>query len=216
MARKIFGPGLVVALILAATLCLNASAETGGHFTTEAERTFWVGVEWEGDRTEFVADGQFIFCNEVTYDGITEGAGKTFTELNMTPYYSKCIMTSDESAATVTDNGCKYIFTIGKEASADNTVHLSCPAGKKLELKTQTCTLSFAPQTVNGVAYTTITEFQKDALTVDVTVKAIEYQRHSGICIFLGTNGTQGEMNGSVMVIGHNRVDSKPAGVKAT
>jgi len=218
MARKttIFSLSLAAALASISVIGLSATAQTGGHFTTEVANTYWVGSEEGTHRTEFNASGEFIFCEVAGYEGFTQGAG-TFTEVKFSPLYDKCITTANEGAVTITENECTYVFTIGAKAHQDNTVHLSCPTGKKLEMHTPNCKLSFPPQTPQGgVAYTAVTANGKNALTVDVTISGIKYERHSGLCVFLGTNGTDGELKGSVTVAGFNLSDGKPASIAAT
>lgn len=80
-----------------------------------------------------VAGGTVVTCTSATLSGAMTEEGKALTA---TPSYSGCTATS--GPATVTMNGCDYLFKAGKEDKAghfaEGTADLACPEGKKTEV----------------------------------------------------------------------------------
>jgi hypothetical protein len=224
---KALGLGLIAALALSAVAVLSASAETGGHFTSEQEHVILVGSEGgaEDHTTQFNApelSSEPIQCTEVSYTGTIQSASKTVTEATIQPTYKKCWLGahSGEPNATVKMNECDYVFTVKKlqVESSDSTVHVVCPEGKKIELVLSSlgCTLTIPAQTpAGGVVYKTKGTGQTHELTVEVTVTGITYEAHSGFCIFVATHHTDGKLTGSVTVKGTNTAGEQ-VGITAT
>ncbi|HEX9968087.1 MAG TPA: hypothetical protein VGB06_09080 [Solirubrobacterales bacterium] len=210
---------LSLALALAACLVVApaaASAETGGHFTSETAHTAWEGTEVKasGHTTKFAeGSGTPIECGKATYSGTTTTT--TVTEVALAPTYSGCRTSSGTEGDVIYDiNGCSYVLKIGKKASTDNTMQLSCPVGKQLEITHFNCTIKLPPQTFSqGVAYTKITESGKPALTIDFTAQvAVNYEDKA--CIFLGTNHTF-NFTGSIILTGKNTTGGVATGIEA-
>jgi|GEM_PF-640570 len=210
-----------LSLALALVACLvaapgAATAETGGHFTSETAHTTWEGTEVKasGHTTKFLPEsGNSLECGKVTYSGTTTTT--TVTEVALTPSYSGCKTSSGaEGEVTYDGNGCSYIFKIGKKATTDNTTQLSCPGTSKIEITHPNCTVKLPPQTFSqGVAYTKITENGKPALTFDLTAQlAVQYE--GGICIFLGTSHIF-NLTGSMVVKGKTTAGTA-TGIEAT
>jgi len=212
-----------VGLALALAACVIAAApgaamaETGGHFTSETAHTAWEGTEVKasGHTTKLTEGSNTPYeCGKATYSGTTTTT--TVTEVALTPTYSGCRTSSGtEGEVTYHVNGCSYVFKIGKKAIADNTMQLSCPVGKQLEITHPNCTIKVPPQTFSqGVAYTKITEGGKAALTLDLTAQAtVNYE--GGICIFLGTTHTF-NLTGSIILTGKNTTGGAATGIEAT
>jgi len=211
---------VVVALVVNAASGTSAPGKTGGHFVSEAPfgHTILQASESGEHGTELVAfSGQVRFhCNEAAYDATLTAS--TVISVTFVPTYNGCEFTIGESteSATVSTNGCAYTVTIGEEATEDNTVHLSCPVSKRLELKSAGCELSLSPQTPSGgISYKTIIKNEKHAITSDVTLEEIQIQNHSkGACKGLPTNGT-GSLTGSVSAAGYTQV-MEPVNITAT
>jgi hypothetical protein len=216
MGRKQRAIGLFVSIAacLIAAMPGAATAETGGHFTSEVEHTSLDGSESGSHRTEFKDESSNTYkCDQVSYTGTMNAT--TVTEIQLTPSYSECKTTSDGTAVSIHANGCKYILTIGKNTNGDNTVDLSCPIGKALEITHPTCRITVPAQTLGGgLAYTKVTESGKTALTVDATLAQVTAHYHAGSCIFIGTTH-KFNLTGSFTLVGFN-TQVERVGIKAT
>jgi hypothetical protein len=106
----------------------------------------------------------------------------------------------------VTINSCTYIFTVaaGTVESTEQTAHLVCPAGQKIEIHHPNCTVEIHPQTVTtGLTYTTKTTATGiHEITSDVNV-AFSMTRH-GLCQFVAPTTGTGTIKGSVTVKAFN------------
>ena len=214
--------GLLSVLAVTAFGVMSAVAEDGGHFESEVAHTTIKGTETPATGVHTLhfrrqGTAEEIGCTEASYTGTTTNA--TETGITVTPSWSKCYTTPNGTEFEVHENGCHFIFTIGKSTKIDHTVHLKCPIGKKIEITHPNCNITVGEQTLggeagNGVVYKTVTEEGKHAITLEVTVKNIVSTYHEKICIFLGTNQIS-EMNGSVTVRGFD-TDNKPVHITAT
>lgn len=203
---KALGLGVLAMLAVSGLAAMNAGASGTGHFVSDVDHTIIVGSEGPGTshRLHLTGDlgGAPIGCSVANYHGTT--TTKTVTSLTIAPTYSGC-STTESSAVTVTPNGCTYTFTVTGNSidSTEQDVHLACPPGKAIEIHHPSCTITVeGPQTVqDAVTYTTTTENGKHAITLDVSAK-FTTTYHGNICIFLGTGGHTGELNGSATVKG--------------
>lgn len=206
MKLKVLGMGLLALMATAAFAVMNASATGGGHFVSDTTHTTIVGTESGTHRLHLISIGSEgeIGCEKASYHGTA--VNETEPSISITPTYENCYTTPEGTKFPVTPNGCTYVFTVaaGTTNQTEQTVHLSCPEGKAIEIHHPNCTITVAgPQTVeNAVTYTTVTENGKHALTLHVHAR-FKSQYHGGICVFLGTNH-EGELKGSVTVKGTN------------
>jgi hypothetical protein len=212
---KALSLGLLAALALSAVAVTNAGATRSGHFTSDSttqETTTLIGSESTHNAThriEFSAaglPGNPIYCTHASFHGTVNP--NTTQEIRVKPTYSVCTTTNTNEAVTVDVNGCEFAFTSRTEPG-DATAGLSCPAGKKVQITDPAsgCTLSFGTQKVaNAVTYGTDTAttgvHTKHSITLNATAKNIAYTAHGGLCIFVGTNRTDGSMTGSATVKG--------------
>jgi len=204
---------VIAAAAISAVGVASASAETGGHFTFDTAHTLLKESKEAGHSFELKnSNEEAINCSQAIGESTVNAT--TLTELQLTPTYSGC-KTSGGAEVTATMEGCSYVFTIGKDARADNTVDLTCPSGKALELHHPNCTMTIPPQTGKlGAAFTEVIESAKRALTMELTVSALTVQYHGGICILLGTNQLW-KINGSFKLAGWNTV-GEPTAIRAT
>jgi hypothetical protein len=104
-------------------------------------------------------------------------------------------------------NGCDYIFTIGKKNAEDNTVHLDCTNGTRVEIEVTIplfadCTLTIEEQSPEGgVAYTAGELEGKADVTADVTVEGVNVIRH-GNSLCGPAEGNSGELTGTATLGG--------------
>jgi len=203
---KALGLGLLAAMAMAAFAVVNATAETGGHFTSDSlnKKTVITGTEnpTVTHYTEFTIAGfKPIGCHKTSYDGTIEG--NTVEHVRVTPTYEECLTTEGTTGeVTVHANECGFTFKVGKKSTAHNTVSIVCKGTKKyFEITHPNCTIRVPEQNLTGVSYTTDLQGGKHAITLDATVKNITTHFEGGICIFTGTTKVS-EYTGSVTVEG--------------
>lgn len=216
---KALGLGLLAAMAMGAIAVVNASATSSGHFTAEpATHHVIIKGEESGttDRLAFYAiennathtttePNNPIECTKATYHGTLEGAAATTTTaVRVRPHYTECRTRSEASHKVVVDidpnnTGCGtnvFEFTSG----GTGTVHVNCT----ITITHPNCSITIDPQTTSGVTYTTTTESNKHALTINVNAKTISGTYHNGICVFLGTSNHFFEMVGAARVWGED------------
>lgn len=204
---KAIGLSLVALTALGAFVAMNASAETGGHFTSDATTgsTIFKGTQSGTHTTELTVPGLTgIVCEEASYEGTATGA--TVESVTIVPKLAKCKTTGGTTGELTVDmNGCQGQSTIGKNSTADNTVDIVCPGATKFAAITHpACEIRMPAQNnIVGVAYNTVVENSKHALTVVATAKGFTIHFESGFCVLLGTKQTA-EVTGSVTVQGFN------------
>ena len=205
---------LLAALAVNALLVGNAFGTASGHFTSSSSHAIVKGYEkGPSHKLEFSVSSVStkIVCNSTSYSGTLASA--TATQFALAPSLSACEATSG-GAVTVTTGGCEFLLTSGPNTGGDNTVHLTCPAGQRIEIHASNCTMRIQPQTPGGgVTYATVTENGKHSLTVGATL-SVSTQFEGGVCIFLGTNQT-GALEGAATLIGTD-TEGNPLDLTAT
>ncbi len=197
-----------------------------GHFTAPAYPAGLHGTVLAGKENTITA-GSFTYkCSSTTYSGsLTE---KT-TDLTLEPKVSGCLQ--DASAATITWNGCDYVFRSGEgtEAEFPVTTDLDCPEGKRVEIHSysneanhksgsSSCTITFAEQTgLKGITYTK--EVGTNSFILEGILEGLKMETH-GACSFGFTiNQTASQhINTTVLVtdLEHFTADSYPAHLHGT
>jgi hypothetical protein len=209
MSRQIKAISIgVLLVIVGATSALTASAETGGHFISDAAHTKVIALENETHRSEMTIPGlNGLTCN-IT-NGEATVTGTTVTEVTATGQASGCQTTGGTPGeTTVHKSGCWAIAKIGKNSLKDNTASLGCPPGKTVLITHGTCTISIPPQTgTGGGTYKTIIENGKHAITGEVTISGtIHFE--SGFCVLLGTTKV-GTITGLGIIRGFNQEEQQ-------
>jgi len=209
---KALGLALLAATAVSAIGAVSASADFGGHFEVEGSGAFLIGSENATHNSRFSFDGgTAIECANTSYEG---RGGGTLAGFTLAPEYPTCETAGTKTHnVTITPNGCTYTFksTSGTHA----TFWIICPAGKVFEIHHPSCTIKIpAQEHLYGVSYTTLTENNKHALTVDLTVSNITAHYEGGICVFLGTTH-KGALNGSFTLKATDEAD-KPVHITHT
>jgi hypothetical protein len=211
---KAAGLGLAAFALAAAFASASAPATTGGHFTTGAQHTSWHGTV--DTMNVFTFAGQEVGCSIAKFEGTTSAT--TTASFGLLPIYEKCefgLNGEYEGEVGVTTNGCGFEFTIGQKAKADNTAHLVCPVGTKMEFHLVNETFAIPPQTFSGVSFTPTVTFGASALTLDFTATGMTMHCEGGIyCAFAGTKWIGG-LDGSLTVRGASTAEA-PVGIQAT
>ncbi len=189
--------GFLAMIAVGAIAVINASATPGGHFVSEQAHTDIVGLEGPGDHRIHLEDlallTKQIGCNNVSYLGTISAA--TVESVTITPSYTACYTTGAGTPGdvTVTTNGCTYTFKVAAKTidTTNQTAHLICPTGKKIEIHHPACTYDIHPQTISKeLTYKTATDAAtgKHEITVGLVID-LEATRHGMCQLSLPTNG---------------------------
>jgi hypothetical protein len=214
---KFLGLAILAALATSSLVTLSgSSAQTGGHFDSEISHTTISGEQKDKEKPhKFNFEGfGFIECEEAVLHGTTLEA--KVTQITLEPSYSKCKNGSNH--VTVTTNGCAYVFTFGPQLESHSTVHIECPAKKKIEIHVRDpantkdlCTISVGPQTpLNGVVFTN--EGSPHDVKAEMTLNDVSYTRHKGECDPPTTTTlNNGQITGTTTIRGFNTVGQQKA-----
>ncbi len=213
--------GMLATVAVGAFGVLSATAETGGHFSSDASGG-WTNLH----ATQIGAAGTNEFWDNGLETGVTcetaEGQGSTAnaTEASVTINklaFANCHPTIGGSA-TVHMNECDFVAKMGKNPTTqDQTVDLVCPTGKEVTLTVDppivgTCTIHIPPQTSKGGAkYHTGLTTGKHDLTVTINTKEVTNTKtESGFGCF-GTAGenVESELKASLTVWGTDTEGNK-------
>lgn len=213
---KMLGLGMIATLAMSAAVAMNATAETGGHFTLGATHTTITGQQVVVIEFIDAEVGIAISCKKATFSGTVSAT--TVTEITIFPTYSEC--SSSLGVAHITMDECHYTFTIGKKSTNHNTVHLICPVGHLSQIHQTsafgTCTYTLKAQTpTGGVAYTTGGTGQTHDITADLTVSGVHAERHGGPCAIVPTTTTKSELKGTMTIQAFD-TDGIQVGITAT
>lgn len=212
---KALGLGVIVAIAMSALTTMSASANVGGHFTSDSPTGKTVVNQTSSPESthalEVVIPGlSGIVCDEMTATG--EAVGSTVTEPIGNLTVAKChTKGGTPGELTFHINGCQARLTIapGDPEKTEQTDDLICPAGKSIEATHPSCAMRVPPQNnISAFTYTTVIDNGKHAITVDVQAK---YTLHfeAGPCVLLGTVKTA-QIVGSTIVRGYESINGKP------
>jgi hypothetical protein len=116
--------------------------------------------------------------------------------------YTKC-KSFGFAEATVSSNGCKYIFRPTEKVSSDNFkahMDISCPAGKAIEIVAATCAATIGAQSgLTSVDLVNNTGASPKDISITLTVTKFAYTvtKDGFGCPFSGTGSkTDGELSG--------------------
>ena len=123
----------------------------------------------------FATEAGTVECKESTYHAVLSEATSTLT---VTPVYKGC--SAFENSATVSMEGCTYVYHVTEKASADNyRAHkeISCPEGKAIKIDSGNCKLDINAQTERetvDIIDDTSASPKKD-ITLQPTVTGVTY-----------------------------------------
>lgn len=159
------------ALAMSAVMASAASAAESHHFTSDVEVTH-LTAEGISETQNFwpttvdkANDDNKVSCKDVNVDGTIESKTKEVTEVTVTPTYSNCQAFQGESElhATVTHNGCHFLFTgdttetkTPEQEHAAVHIH-DCATETGIEIHVTIFNLEcidIPEQTVHGIKYT--------------------------------------------------------------
>ena len=135
---KLLGLAMVALLAMSAFVASAAQAQ----FTANSYPT--TGTATSSLNDDFNTEAGSVECS-AHFQGTLNEASTTFT---VTPTYYNC-QAFGFSTATVSMNGCDYVFH--RQSETSSIVTLSCPAGKSVVIATGNCELQIGSQLI---AYT--------------------------------------------------------------
>jgi hypothetical protein len=189
--RKTFVLLVAVALGLIALPSLAAASE----FEAESYPVKVLSGQ-EGKHVLGVEDELSVECSVATFEGEMD----IWTETEeVTPTYKEC--KAFGLSATVTANGCTYVFHAGAELAEagdfEGTMDIKCPSGQKIAVTAGTCEVQVGAQEGLGkVEYDDLTEASPEELKLSTSLTKLKYNKSKdGVgCPLTGTgekeNGT--------------------------
>ena len=180
----------ILALALGAVFAMSAVMASGAsaaavNFTAASAPATVTGADDEGKTGSFNTDGGVVTC-DATYHGTL--ASTSQATLTVTPTYTNCTALGGLASATITMNGCDYVFHAGDNATGQNegSVDVVCELNKDItvdatSLGTSKCVVHVEPQTgLKEVTYTDVGTGTTTEVTVDVNLSGIKYTQTAG------------------------------------
>ncbi len=159
---------------------------------------------------EFETEAGTVECTWSAYDAVVSEATSTVT---VAPEYKECDAFGLVSA-TISMEGCAYVFHAGGKASSDNydaSADITCPAGKSIVVSAGTCKVAVPAQT--GLESTDLIDdtgaSPKKDITIRPTITGLAYTvtQDGFLCPFESTgHKTDGEYTNSanITITGQN------------
>jgi hypothetical protein len=204
---------ILAATALSAVAASGAQAENVNHnfvSASPAERTTLTGVA-ENQHVITIKGGSLsTSCESTAFDGTVIGG--EVDELTLVPTYDDC--QTSLGAAEWIENHCAYVFDTDTTTHGADEVHapmdIECASENTMEIKVPSVgiTMTIGPQNdLHGVRFDNVEdpETGKDAITLDTTVSGIAWTCAPAFLCGLGgigTSGTDGTYDGSVIITG--------------
>ncbi|HEX9967611.1 MAG TPA: hypothetical protein VGB06_06670 [Solirubrobacterales bacterium] len=208
-SRKASALALVCATTIIGTVgALDASGETGGHFTMESDPGTLRITEGGTHFLQYSIPGMEPFeCESEELGSIPNE--KTITEIGFGRENNEPCRTKNGGKGYGETrfhfNKCRIVLKIGKKAAQDNTTDLECPTGGQLEITHTNCVIKVPAQKgFKGVSYNTVVEGGKHAITAVFTVGNMSANFEEGICVFLGTTHAMA-VTGSITIFARDK-----------
>jgi hypothetical protein len=199
--------GGAVAMALALTAFVGASAASANWFKSEVEPETWSGSR-AGKNHTLNLGGESFSCENVSFSGAA--SSKSVREITTTPELGNCVWVNGSVVGWAT-NGCKYRFNAGPGSELKGTVDIT-GCEKPMTLSAAGCTITIPNQSGLGpVTYKNVAGSPK-TVTAIAGLTSITYTR-SGVC-GSGSAGTysNGTYSGEWTVKG--LLGGVPAGVE--
>jgi hypothetical protein len=227
---KALGLALFAALAVGAVSVVSATAETGGHFTSESDWTHITGTDVGGVAENYLIDtpdNSRVTCPAGQVKYTASISGTTVTQITATAEYPNgCeIRGTFNGPATVHMNGCDFTLTVESAEPEHTAAHLVCPTDKEVTVTADpatigSCIIHIPPQTPTsgGVVYEAGEHNGAAGLTLNITAEGVTVnETPSG---FLGCGTVSGHHNdsdlyGTATVSGKD-TDGIPVDIKAT
>jgi hypothetical protein len=200
---RILGMGLLVALLMGAVAASAASANP--QFHAEMEDTTLTGSQGELMANILTTDFGEMKCKVAKFDGTQQP--EISTTLTLKPTYEQCKMAGEN--ATVTPNGCGYLFHLGENTETfEAKMDIECPDAKKLEIDLPECTITIPPQTKLGEAkFTNEGAEATRSVIADLNISGFHYVEDGAGCVGEEETTTNGKYTGQITVKGENAAE---------
>ncbi|HST70733.1 MAG TPA: hypothetical protein VLI94_13885 [Solirubrobacterales bacterium] len=176
---KTLGLAMVAVLAMSAFVASAAQAQyTASSYPTTATAESSLGND------VFTTEGGTVECAS-HFEGTLNEASTTLT---VTPTYTNC-KAFGFASATVTMNGCAYVFHRVSKSSSDVTIE--CPAGKVITIVAGNCEVTIGAQ---GQLSSISTSNSGSHVNAQANVSGIHYTvtKDGFLCTFTGTGGKTG------------------------
>jgi len=190
----------VIGLALMASFAFSgmATAEAMGHQFFSATGSTVLTGENEGPH-EMSSEGATVTCESVGLKG-TQSGGEV-DQIRLHPEYAGC--TFLESEATVTTNGCDYVFDSDTGGGGSAQVEVDCEGENAIEIETGGCTIAVESQLADGVTYTNVESLNEFPwivikIIVKITIKIIKKKG-----LFCGLIGNTAAYEGEALTSGY-------------
>jgi hypothetical protein len=199
MTRKSIKLGIALLATLAMSAVAASAASADPEFHILMEDTTLTGAQITPN--VLTTDLGEFKCETIKYVG-TQGPFTSET-LTLKPIFEKCKFGAEN--ATVTVNGCAFLFHLAHEEPFEAFMDIECPAGEKLVIHTPGCSTTIPPQNgLKNVTFTNEGEMNTRALKIDLNVEGIDYIEHGGACANETVTTTNGTYVGLATVTGEN------------
>jgi hypothetical protein len=191
---KALGLALVAVFAMSAMAASAAQAEGVSELTPQENKHVIITGEQIGKHVFITAAGQELTCETAKFDGTINGNSTTLT---VEPTYSNCHTTFPKLPATVTMNGCDYLFH-GQLTNPANTfkasVDIVCPSPGGVESTIEVhiyndtahtellCTLTIKGQTGKTTNTLSNVAGTPDDVKLVSAVTNVETTSHQALC----------------------------------
>ncbi|HST70743.1 MAG TPA: hypothetical protein VLI94_13940 [Solirubrobacterales bacterium] len=181
MIRKFKTLGLAMIAVLAMSAFVASTAQA--QYTASSYPTS-VGMYTALGNDVFTTEGGTVEC-QGTYGGHLNEASNSLT---ISPYYENCKAFGFVSA-TVTMNGCAYIFD--RQSATSSTATVECATGNKIQVIAGNCEVTIGAQSPTG---SVATSNGAGFVNVQANVTGIAYTvvKDGFLCPFGGTGSKTG------------------------
>lgn len=204
MLRYLSTLGLTVLAALAIGTVGAAPASAAPEFHFESEHTIITGTQTTG--LEWSFDNGTVKCGIANFGGTSQVA--TTTTITLNPIFENCSIKEGEAeavAATVTLNGCAFLFHLGANTEhLTGTMGIECP-DFPIIIHAPECTITVPQQgNLGTVTYTNEGAETTRSMVFDVGLAGIDYVEHGAGCASETVTTNNGTLSGKITVTGEN------------
>jgi len=198
---KTLGLTVVAAMALGSVATSTASAAPQFHF--ESEHTIITGTQTEAVALAF--DTGQLKCGVVNFAGTSQVLTTTTITLNPTFDNCKLIHGAEETAATVTLNGCSFLFHLGANTEhLTGTMGIECP-DFPIEIHAPECTITVPQQgNLGTVTFTNEGAETTRSVVLDLGLGGLDYVEHGAGCASETETTNNGTLTGKITITGEN------------
>jgi hypothetical protein len=203
MLRNLRALGLTIVAALAISAVGASTASAAPQFHFETEHTIITGMQITGNELTF--DSGKVKCGVAKFGGTS--AVFTTTTMTLTPTFENCKIKKGEAEAeaTITHNGCAFVFHLGTNTEhLTGTMGIECP-DFPIEIDAPECTITVPEQgNLGTVTYKNEGEETTRSVIFDMNLSGIHYVEHGAGCENETETTNNGSYTGQITVTGEN------------